>query len=83
MRFLYAFGFYNQANSLAPILKILLVFLCETIPNQLQQSNGCYGVSHILGSMQRVSHKLEIWASRERRLLQDQVQLGIGAKVQL
>ena len=33
--------------------------------------------------MQRVSHKLEVCASRERRLLQDQVQLGIGAKVKL
>ena len=41
------------------------------------------GVSHVLGSMQRVSHRLEICASKERRLLQDQVQLGIGAKVQL
>ena len=41
------------------------------------------GVSHVLGSMQRVSHKLEVCASKERRLLQDQVQLGIGAKVQL
>ena len=41
------------------------------------------GVSHILGSVQKVSHKLEIYASKERRLLQDQVQLGIKAKVQL
>ena len=41
------------------------------------------GVSHVLGSMQRVSHELEICASKERRLLQDQVQLGIEAKVQL
>ena len=40
-------------------------------------------VSHVLGSMQRVGHKLEVCASRERRLLQDQVQLGIGEKVQL
>ena len=64
-------------------LKILLVFLCKAVANQLQQLNGCYGVSHIIGSMQRVSHELEIWASRERRLLQDQVKLGIEAKVQL
>jgi len=41
------------------------------------------GISHILGSMQRVSHRLEICASKERILLQDQVQLGIGVKVQL
>ena len=39
------------------------------------------GVSHILGSVQRVRHKLEVCASKERRLLQDQFQLGIGAKV--
>ena len=41
------------------------------------------GVSHVLGSMQRVSHELEICASKERRLLQDQVQLGIKVKDQL
>ena len=35
------------------------------------------------GFMQRVSHKLEVCALKERKLLQDQVQLGIGAKVQL
>ena len=36
-----------------------------------------------LGSVQRVSHKLEVYASRERKLLQEQVQLGIGVNVQL
>ena len=41
------------------------------------------GVGHVLGSVQMVSHKLDICASRERKLLQDQVQLSIGAKVQL
>ena len=40
-------------------------------------------VSHVLESMQRFSHRLEICTSRKRRLLQDQVQLDIGAKVQL
>ena len=40
-------------------------------------------ISHILGSVQRVSHRLEICVSKERRLLQDQVQLGIGVNVQL
>ena len=40
-------------------------------------------ISHILGSVQRDSHRLEICASKERRLLQDQVQLGIGVNVQL
>lgn len=41
------------------------------------------GVNHVLGSVQRVSHKLEVYASKERRLLQDQVQLDIEAKIQL
>ena len=30
-----------------------------------------------------ISHGLKIYASKKRRLLQDQIQLGIGAKVQL
>jgi len=38
-------------------------------------------VNHVLGSVQRISHRLEICALRERRLLQDQIQLGIGEKV--
>ena len=53
LRFLYAFGFCNQAKSLAPTLKILLVFLCKAAANQQQQSKGCCGVSHILGFVQR------------------------------
>ena len=40
-------------------------------------------VSHVLGFVWKVSHKLEIYALRERRLLQDQVQLGFEVKVQL
>ena len=51
--FLYAFGFCNQVKSLAPTLKILLVFLCEAAANQLQQSKGCYRVSHILRYVQK------------------------------
>ena len=39
------------------------------------------GVSHILGFMQSC-HQLEICA-KQRRLLQDQIQLGIKVKVQL
>ena len=35
LRFLYAFGFFNQAKSLTPSLKILLVFLYESVANQL------------------------------------------------
>ena len=40
------------------------------------------GISHVLGSMQMVSHKLEVCALKEGRLLQDQIQSDIGAKVQ-
>ena len=43
----------TQAKSLASTLKILLVFLCEAVANQLQQSKGCCGVSHVLGFVQR------------------------------
>ena len=41
------------------------------------------GVSHVLESVQRISHRLEICVSRERRLLQDKVQLDIKVKVQM
>ena len=41
------------------------------------------GVSYVLGSVQRVSHRLEIYALKERELLQDQVQLSFEVKVQL
>ena len=40
-------------------------------------------ISHVLGSVQKVSHILEVCASKEKMLLQDQVQLSIGVKVQL
>ena len=60
--FLSAFGFCNQANSLAPILKILLVFLCEAVANQLQQSKGCCRVNHVLGFMQRSQSRTVIRA---------------------
>ena len=93
LHFLYAFGFYNQAKSLAPTLKILLVFLCEAAANQLQQSKGCCGVSHVLGFVQRskphtgihaiVSHVLGSCASERRTITTEQVQLGIGVRVQL
>ena len=69
LHFLYAFGFCNQENSLAPTLKILLVFLCEVIANQLQQSKDCYGVSHVLGFMQRSQSCTRIHAK-------DQSQIG-------
>ena len=63
LRFLYAFGFCNQAKSLAPTLKILLVFLCEAAANQLQQSKGCCGVSHVLGFVHRSKSHTKIRVS--------------------
>ena len=83
LRFLYAFGFCNQVKSFAPKLKILLVFLCKVVANQLQQSKVWCGISHILGS---VHHWLVMyWDSCiERRYCRtSQVQLGIGIRVQL
>ena len=73
--FLYAFGFCNQVNSLAPTLKIFLVFLCKAIANQLQQSKGCCGVSHVLEIMQRSQSQTRIHAK-------DQSQTRIHAKDQ-
>ena len=85
--------FYNQAKSLAPTLKILLMFLCEATANHLQQSKGCCGVSYVLGFVQRskpctgiratVSHVLGSRASEKGIAITKQVQLGIGVKVQL
>ena len=63
LHFLYAFGFCNQVKSLASILKILLMFLCEAAANQLQQSKGCCGVSHVLGFVQRSKLRTRIHAS--------------------
>ena len=74
---LYAFGFYNQVKSLAPTLKILLVFLYEDTVNQLQQSKG-YWDSCIIGQSRTGSRALngEIVATL-------QVQLGIEVWVRL
>ena len=58
-----SFGFYNQAKSFAPTLKILLVFLCEAAANQLQQSKGCCEVSHVLGFVQKSKPRTGIRAS--------------------
>ena len=63
LRFLYTFGFCNQAKSLAPTLKILLVFLCETAANQLQQSNVCCGVSYVPRFMQKSKPRIGIRTS--------------------
>ena len=63
--------------------KCFLVFIVDEVKNFTTNIIQVAEVSHVLGSVQRVSHKLGFYASRERRLLQDQVQLGIEVKVQL
>ena len=66
------------------VTKFFLIFIIDEVKNfAVNNIIQVAGVSHILGSMQRVSHRLEICASRKRRLLQDQVQLGIKVMVQL
>ena len=72
---LYIIGFCNQVHP-----DLIVDEVNNFATNNIIQ---VVGVSHVLGSVQRVSHRLEICASKERRLLQDQVQLGIQAKVQL
>ena len=69
------------------------MFLCEAAANQLQQSKGCCGVSHVLGFVQRsklrtgirttVSHVLGSRASERGTVTTEQVELGIGIRVQL
>ena len=60
------------------------MFLCEAAANQLQQSKGCYGVSHILGSVhQLVSHVLGAVHWKWEIVTTKQVQLDIGVRVQL
>ena len=39
------------------------MFLCETVANQLQQSKGYCGVSHVLRFVQRSKPRTEIRAS--------------------
>ena len=66
------------------VTKCFLIFNIDEVKNFVANNIiQVAGVSHVLGSVQRVSHKLEICVSKERRLLQDQVQLGIRVKVQL
>ena len=70
---LYVIGFCNQ---------VLVDLHCYEVKNfAATTSFKVARVNHVLGSVQRVSHRLEICAPRERRLLQDQVQLGIEEKV--
>ena len=45
--------------------------------------DSCKGVSHVLGSAQLVSHVLGSCASEKKTVTIEQVQLGIGVRVQL
>ena len=61
-----------------------LIFIVDEVKNFVANNIiQVARVSHILGSMQRVNHRLEIYALKERELLQDQVQLSFEVKVQL
>ena len=70
------------------------MFLCEAVANQLQQSDSQkkkkkkYNNQKVAMELvtywdpcKRVSHKLEIFPTKEIMLLQYQVQLGIEVKV--
>ena len=70
------------------------MFLCEAAANQLQQSKGCCGVRHVLGFVQRSKLRTGIYASdwlvtylgamhQRGTVTAEQVQLGIGVRVQL
>ena len=64
LHFLYTFGFYNQAKSLAPTLKILFVFLCEVavinynnqwvVVELVTYLDLCKGASRVLGSAHQI-----------------------------
>ena len=54
------------------VTKCFLILIVDEVKNFAANNIiQVAGVSHVLGSVQRVSHRLEICASRERRLLQD------------
>ena len=66
------------------VAKYFLIFIIDEVKNFAANNIiQVAGVSHVLGSMQMVSHRLEICALKGRRLLQNQVQLGIRTIVQL
>ena len=64
LHFLCTFGFYNQAKSLAPTLKILFVFLCEVavinynnqwvVVELVTYLDLCKGASRVLGSAHQI-----------------------------
>ena len=73
---LYTIGFCNQ------VLPYLHCLWSEELCSQ-QQSFKLMELVTYWDTCKGVSYRLEICASKERRLLQDQVQFGIGVKVQL
>ena len=68
-----ALGFYNQ------VLPNLHRLRSKELYNQQQSFKLLNSVTY-WDPCKRVSYKLEICATKERRLLQHQVQLGIGAR---
>ena len=74
--YLYVIGFCNQ------VLHDLHYWWSEELCSQ-QHPFMLVELVMYWNPFKRISQKLEICASRERRLLQDQVQLGIRARVQL
>ena len=75
---------YCVCTPLGFVTKCFLIFTVNKVKNFATNNIiQVVGVSHILGFVQRISHRLEICASKERRLLQNQVQLGIRVNVQL
>ena len=78
-RFIYSVRSYCVCMPQGFVTKCFLIFIVDEVKNF-----GTNNIIEVVGvSLQRVSHRLEICAIRERRLLQDQVQLGIEVKVQL
>ena len=54
------------------VTKCFLIFIVDEVKNFAANNIvQVAGVSHVLGSVQRVSHKLKICASKERRQLED------------
>ena len=66
-------------------MKCFLIFIFYEVKNfaAKQRSFKLLELVTYLDPCKGVSHKLEIYVTKEKRLLQYQVQLGIGAKGQL
>ena len=83
-RFIFSLRSYCVCTPQGFVIKCFPIFIVDEVKNFAANNIVQVAiVSHVPESMQRFSHRLEICTSRKRRLLQDQVQLDIGAKVQL